>query len=151
MEFYPPADDLHASQHHHYSPNRITQSGSYKNPHLLVPSYDHPKAQHSNTLQTKLAKTMWELLPGDTDVVRFDNLRTQVKSALGYNQVQYDHLAESMKEKLITVYKAHTDTLSTFSPTSSNTKEYPNHIKYIAHLRSLAKRLLVYEWKMNIT
>jgi len=58
-------------------------------------------------------------------VFYFDNLRTQGKLAKGCNQLQYDNLAESMKQKLIIVYKAYTDTLSTFAPTSSNTT---NHI-----------------------
>lgn len=96
--------------------------------------------------QTKLGKILWELLPGDTDVYHFDTLRAQIKSEHVYNKLQYDNLAESMKQKLITVYKTHSDTLD-HQPTS---KIKPNH-KYIAHLRSLAKRLLVHEWKVNIS
>jgi len=90
---------------------------------------------------------LWEFLPGDTDVYHFDTMRAQIKSAHVYNKLQYDDLAESMKQKLITVYKAHSDTLD--HQPSSKTK--PDHIKYIAHLRSLAKRLLVHEWKVNIS
>lgn len=62
-----------------------------------------------------------------------------------YNKLQYDNLAESMKQKVITLYRAHSDTFD--SQPSSKTK-YPNHIAY---LRFLAKRLLVHEWKMNIS
>ena len=47
-----------------------------------------------------------------TDMFYFDNLTTQVKSAKGCNQLQDDNLAESMKQKLITVYKAHIDSHS---------------------------------------
>jgi len=45
---------------------------------------------------------MWELFPADKDMFYFDNLTTRVTSAKGCNQLQ----DESMKQKLVTVYKA---------------------------------------------
>ena len=71
------------------TPSSASQQRITYQSHLLAPFPNHANTCHSNTLQTKLGKILWELLPGDTDMY---TLRAQIKSAHAHNKLQYDNL-----------------------------------------------------------
>ena len=71
------------------TPSSASQQRITYQSHLLAPFPNHANTCHFNTLQTKLGKILWKLLPGDTDMY---TLRTQIKSAHAHNKLQYDNL-----------------------------------------------------------